>query len=326
MSVQPSHSEAFRLETTAAPHVVAAGTSVRRMMADVLVGLLPVTCAAVWLFRAQAVFQLLVCLVTALATEAMFCRWRARRLTVTDGSVAITAIILALSLPPRLPMYATMVGAFVAVALGKMVFGGLGQNIFNPAMVGRAFLLICFPSAMTTWAEPLTVHATTQATPLASAKFAGEIPAILPLITGNVSGSLGETSVVAILLGGSWVLFRRAADWRLTAGMLMAVGMIAVADQWIRSDESSLGWIRHLCAGSVMLGAFFVVTDPVTSPLTKSGRWVFGLGVGTLTMVIRLYAGYPEGVMFSVLLCNAMVPLINRWTTPTPVGGKRLQA
>lgn len=312
-------SEPF-LETAAAPHEVEAGASTRRMMLDVLIGLAPVVAAALWFFRGPALLQIVVCLVTALATEAFLCRLRGRPISVTDGSATITALILALSLPPRLPLYAAIAGAFVAIAVGKMVFGGLGQNLFNPAMVGRAFLMVCFPAAMTAWAEPLTVHATTAATPLAAAKFGGQPSEIFDMAIGRICGSLGETSAVAIVLGGLWPLLRRAGDWRLTAGMLLPIAIGGWLDGWRRGPEG-LGLSGHLLAGGALLGAFFIVTDPVTSPLSRTGRWAFGLTVGGLTMVIRLFAGYPEGVMFSVLIANAITPLLNRWTVPRPVGG-----
>jgi len=309
------------LEARAGPHAMQPGTSTQRMMLDVLIGLLPALCAALWIFREAAAVQIGVCVVTALATEWILCRVRGRPSTLLDGSVLITALILAFSLPPKFPVYGTVLGAFMAVALGKMAFGGLGYNIFNPAMVGRAFLMLCFPAAMTSWVAPTTTDALTGATPLAAAKFSHVLTDLEPLLTGNTPGCLGETSAVLLLVGGLWVLARRAADWRLAVGMLLGISVMAGFDQLLRPDES-LGIVRNLCAGGALLGAFFIVTDPVTSPLTKRGRWSFGILAGVLTMIIRLFAGYPEGVMFAVLLSNAVSPLLDRWTTPVPVGGK----
>ena len=319
-----------QLESAAAPHLVDAGSTTRRMMVDVLLALLPVVIAAVWLFRGNAVRVLILSVGVAVLTEAIVCRMRRRKISLSDGSVVITGLLLAVSLPPDLPWFAVSLGAFVAVALGKMAFGGLGQNLFNPAMVGRAFLMACFPAAMTTWSVPVAAFGSASpvvdgfsgATPLAAAKFSGEFSDLAPLVTGNVSGSLGETSLIMILLGGLWLLFRRAGDWRLTVGMLAGVSIVAVVEQLARGSEASFGWLRHLSAGGVMLGAFFIVTDPVTTPLSTRGRWCFGLFVGVVVMIIRLFAGYPEGVMFAVLLGNAVTPLINQWTMPTPVGGK----
>lgn len=318
---QPDLEHPGRLEATSGPHLIESGVSTRRIMLDVLIGLVPVALAALWYFRLAAVLQIAVCLAVALATEWAVCRMRGRSSTLGDGSVAITALILAFSLPPHLPLGATALGAFIAVALGKMAFGGLGDNIFNPAMVGRAFLMVCFPVWMTRWAEPLTVHATTEATPLAAARFSDQLTPLEPLITGNIPGCIGETSAAMILVGGLWLLWRRAADWRLTAGMLVGMAVLAGGERILSGSSASLGVAGHLTAGAAMFGAFFIVTDPVSSPLSKSGRWAFGLLVGALTMIIRLFAGYPEGVMFAVLLANAVTPLINRWTIPRPLGG-----
>lgn len=319
------------LAAAAAPHLVDPETTTRRMMIDVLLALTPVVGASVWLFRGHAIRVTLLCVVVSLLTEAFVCRMRKRRLSLSDGSVVITAILLAMSLPPELPSFAVCLGAFVAVSLGKMAFGGLGQNLFNPAMVGRAFLMTCFPAAMSQWTEPIVsspagvadsaIDAVTGATPLAAAKFSGNFMDPGPLLSGMISGSLGETSAVAIMLGGLWLLFRRAGDWRLTVGMLVGVSIVAIGESLVRGSGSSYGWLRHLTSGGVLLGAFFIVTDPVTTPLSIRGRWCFGLFVGVIVMVIRLFAGYPEGVMYAVLLGNAITPLINQWTLPVPVGG-----
>ena len=313
------------LTAATAPHLLDAGSTTRGMMLDVLVALMPVLAMSVWCFRGRAIRVILLCLIVAVATEAVCCHLRRRPGTVRDGSVIITALLLAMSLPPTLPTFAVCLGTFVAVGLGKMAFGGLGQNLFNPAMVGRAFLMACFPAAMSQWTSPagaLDVDGVSAATPLSAAKFSAEFAELTPLLSGHVAGSLGETSAAAILVGGTWLLFRRAGDWRLTVGMLSSVSVIAVVETLARGSENSYGWLHHACSGGAMLGAFFIVTDPVTTPLSARGRWCFGLFVGSMTMVIRLFAGYPEGVMFAVLLGNAVTPLINQWTMPCPVGGK----
>ncbi len=310
------------LETIAGPHIVHPGLSTRSMMVDVQTGLAAPVLAALYFYREAALHQLMICLVLAWATEWICCRIRGRKSTLPDGSATVTALIFALSLPPLLPWYVTAIGMFTAVTLGKMVFGGLGFNVFNPAMVGRAFLMLSFPIEMTSWAAPVTVDAITRPTPLAAAKFSGEITELPPLFFGSVSGSLGETSALAMLIGGLWILWRRAADWRLIVGMIIGVAAMALLQSLTSDPSRSLGVLRHLCAGSVLFAAFFIVTDPVTSPLTRKGRWIFGLLVGALTMMIRWFGGYPEGVMFSVLLANAVVPLIDRATPTTPVGGK----
>lgn len=327
MTSSPEPQNKPALAAATAPHLMDAGSTTRRMMADVLLALLPVVAVSVWLFRGDAVRVVLLCVAVAYATEAAACRMRNRKLTLSDGSVLITAILLAMGLPPQLPSFAVCLGTFVAVALGKQAFGGLGHNLFNPAMVGRAFLMACFPAAMTQWTMPSTVTASqavdavSAATPLAAAKFSDEFSDLGPLLTGNIAGSLGETSAITIVLGGLWLLWRRAGDWRLTIGMLAGVGIGAIAELAVRGSEASFGLMSHLSSGGVLLAAFFIVTDPVTTPLSVRGRWCFGLFVGIVVMVIRLFAGYPEGVMFAVLLGNAVTPLINQWTMPTPVGG-----
>ena len=216
MTATPDTNDRPALAAATAPHLMDAGSTTRRMMGDVLLALLPVVAASVWLFRNDAVRVVLLCVGVAFATEAIVCQMRNRRLTLNDGSVLITAILLAMSLPPQLPTFAVCLGTFVAVALGKQAFGGLGHNLFNPAMVGRAFLMACFPAAMTQWTLPATVppavDAVSAATPLAAAKFSHEFTDLGPLLTGNIAGSLGETSAIAIVLGGLWLLLRRAGD------------------------------------------------------------------------------------------------------------------
>lgn len=323
--VPPVESESIlpvQLETIAGPHLLNSGMSARTMMRDVLIGLTPPVFASVYFFRAAALRQLVLCLVTAWLTEWVCCRMRGRKSSLADGSVTVTAVIFGLSLPPLLPWSVTTIGMFTAVTLGKMVFGGLGFNVFNPAMVGRAFLMLSFPIEMTTWATPETVDAITRPTPLAAAKFSGELTDIPHLFFGSVPGSIGETSAVAILTGGLWILWRQAADWRMTAGMLTGIAGMALLQTMVADPAQSPGVLRHMCAGSVLFAAFFIVTDPVTSPLSRMGRWIFGILAGVLTMIIRWFGGYPEGVMFSVLLANAVVPLIDRTTPTTPVGGK----
>jgi Na+-translocating ferredoxin:NAD+ oxidoreductase subunit D len=331
------------LEAAGAPHVFAPVASTQRIMWEVILGLLPLVVAAIWHFRLAAVVHLVTGVTVCLLTERLFCWIRGQRSSLRDGSVVITGMILALSVPPALPWLATALGSLVAVSLGKVVFGGLGSNIFNPAMVGRAFLMACFPAAMTTWIPPATmdvdvlsgatwaarledddtlaVDVTSGATPLAAAKYEGRETELWRLMWGMIPGSVGETCGWAILLGGAWLLVRHTADWRLTSGMLLSVSALAAANAFWQGLSPGAEVARHLSSGALLFAAFFIVTDPVTSPLSRSGRWIFGAIVGALTMVIRLYSGYPEGVMFAILLGNALTPLLNQWTRPIPVGG-----
>jgi electron transport complex protein RnfD len=290
-------------------------------MFDVVLAMVPLFVAAIILYEAQAILLTAVTVAGCLATEAVFNAARGRKMdSLWDGSAVVTGMILAFSLPPHIDLYMAVVGGAVAIGLGKAVFGGLGQNLFNPAMVGRAFLMACFPAALTTWIDPAT-DAVTQATPLAAMKFeAGTVPALQNLFLGNVSGSLGESSALAVLIGGIYLLVRRTADWRQPLGMLVGASLFALIAN-LAAPETYEGVLMHLNSGALLFGAFFIATDYVGSPLTPKGRLIFGFGAGILVMVIRLFGGYPEGVMFSILMMNAITPLIERWTRPTPFGG-----
>ena len=218
------------------------------------------------------------------------------------------------------------IGGMVAILLAKSVFGGLGQNLFNPAMVGRAFLMICFPAAMVSWTPtaPMVadgVDATTMATPLYAAAKHLDLPTLWDLLIGNVGGCIGETSALIALIGGLFLVFRGVADWRQPLALLLTVTIFASIAHWAAPDRFH-GPLFHLTSGALMFGAFFIATDYVGAPVTPLGRWIFGVGVGVLVMVIRLFGAYPEGFMFSILIMNSLTPLIERWTAPTPLGGK----
>jgi electron transport complex protein RnfD len=234
-------------------------------------------------------------------------------------------VILAFSLPPSLHPYMAFLGGVVAIALAKAVFGGLGQNLFNPAMVGRAFLMICFPAALVTWTptapmQEAGVDAVSMATPLyAAAKDLG-LPPLRDLFLGNVGGCVGETSTLAALVGGLWLVFRRVADWRPVVGVLGSAAIFATIAHLINPGEYE-GPLFHLTSGALMFGAFFIATDYVGAPLSPIGRLLFGAGVGLLVMLIRLFGAYPEGFMFAILIMNSLTPLIDRWTVPKPFGG-----
>jgi len=319
------------LVVTVAPHLAGGGPTTRRMMADVLTGLVPALVMATVVFRWHAVKQVGLCILACLAFEALFAKMRGKRPSLGDLSAAVTGAVLGLSLPWSAPWYVGIVAGGVAVGIGKAVFGGLGQNLFNPAMVGRAFVMIAFPAAMGAGAflaEPgsSALEVLTQATPLSAAKQAGVAAGFWPLFVGTRNGSLGEVSALACLLGGLYLCLRRTASWEIPAGMLAAVAIVAAAGNALSGPQTPLPMLglaawRHLLSGAVLFGAFFIATDPVTSPLTPRGKWIFGAGIGTLIMVIRIFSGYPEGVMFAVLIMNSLVPLIDRWTIPVPVGG-----
>jgi len=335
------------LDVAPSPHLSARGFSTRRMMLDVLIALVPAVGVAAWVFKIFAAAQLLICVAACLLAEMAFTAMRGRCWRViTDGSALVTGVILALSLPWNTPWYVAVIASVVAVGIGKVVFGGLGQNLFNPAMVGRAFVMICFAGALGTKAyiakNPSGVpDVVTRATPMKvmddrlkevrkARQTGAPIPAFdekqkraispLDLFRGTTNGSLGEVSALACLLGGLYLCLRRTASWEIPAGTILATAVLAGIHTLV-SPELGVNVLHHLLGGALLFGAFFIATDPVSSPLTPKGKWIFGAGIGALVMLIRLLAGYPEGVMFAVLLMNAAVPLINRWTIPTPLGG-----
>jgi electron transport complex protein RnfD len=311
------------LNVAPSPHVHTTGMSSFTMMRDVLIALCPTVLVALLNFRGLAVKQLLICIVACMAAEALFTGMRGRKATLGDLSAVVTGTILALSLPATAPWYVGVIGSAVAIGIGKVVFGGLGMNIFNPAMVGRAFVMIAFAGAMAASgyiASGQGVDIISQATPLTAFKQSDITTSLSALFMGTCNGSLGETSALACLLGGIFLCIRRVASWEIPAGVLLSAlfwGGIAnlthVHSQWTV--------LHHLLSGALLFGAFFIATDPVTSPLSPKGKWIFGVGVGSIIMLLRIFSGYPEGVMFAVLLLNALTPLINRWTIPRPFGG-----
>jgi len=310
------------LSVAPGPHLASGSFTTRRMMRDVLLASLPLVAVSLAMFRERAAFQIVVAIVAAMAAETLFGAMRRRPLSLGDLSAVVTGLLLALSVPPAAPWYVAAVGAFAGIGFGKAVFGGLGQNIFNPAMVGRAFVMIAFPAAFGAAAyiaPAVGADAVTQATPLAAFKLNGEVTPLGPLFLGLVSGSVGETSALAALIGGLYLCGRGTAAWRIPASAIAAMALLAgVPAIWSPAPWTAA---HHLCAGAFLFGAFFIATDPVTSPLTPRGQWIFGAGYAVLVWLIRVLSSYPEGVMFSVLLMNAVTPLINRWTVPVPVGG-----
>ncbi|MCD4830437.1 MAG: RnfABCDGE type electron transport complex subunit D [Anaerohalosphaeraceae bacterium] len=327
------------LEISPSPHI-SKRHSTASVMLDVIIGLLPAIIAAGLFFRARAAIVIGVCVLSCVVSEWLCNVIRKKPNSLGDFSAVVTGIILAFSVPPLLPWWACVIGSAFAIIIGKMVFGGLGANIFNPAMVGRCFLVACFGMLMATWTVPADVRlgdvqiiaAKTQATPLAMSKEAikakgtEEKNAALVnklfknMFIGSVGGCLGETSSLALLLGGAYMLIRRTISWIIPVAVLLGAFVFASLGWLINPDVYIQPWI-HLTGGGLLIGAFFIATDPVTAPLTKRGMWIFGLGIGGLTMLIRMVGEYPEGVMFAVLLMNSATPLIDRFTKRVPVGG-----
>jgi len=301
------------------PHVFAKG-SMSKAMRDVIIALVPAIIASIYFFRARAVILFVVSIVSCVVFEAACQALMKRRITVSDCSAIVTGILFAMNMPPSLPLWACVLGCFVAIGLAKQLFGGLGNNIFNPVFLGRAFLAAAFPTFMTTWNNPVTMDAVTGATPLGMVKFSHNLSVNYgDLFIGNVSGSVGETSALALIIGGIYLLIRKAIDWRIPLSYIGTVYIIGAIAGTV-APEAYAGGLFYTLAGGLLIGAIFMATDPVTSPVTKKGRWIFGAGCGVITMVIRLWGGLPEGVMYAVLLMNAVTPLLNRLTRPRMYG------
>ncbi len=288
------------------------------VMKQVLVGLLPATIAAIVLFKMKAAFVIAICVLTAIATEEITTRIRKKESSVNDYSAALTGLLLALILPPATTWYACVLGSAFAILVGKHLFGGLGANVFNPALIGRAFLMAAYPKMLTTFSKPFDVDAISAATPLAVRKFGGTMPALSDLFFGNVSGSIGETSALCLIIGGIYILARKIADWRIPLSLLITTTVVSFVFYMFNPANGSIAF--HFLAGGLLLGALFMATDPVTTPVTKLGRYIFGVGCGLVLMIIRYFSGLPEGVMYSILFMNALTPLINRYTQPARYG------
>ncbi|MFH0887253.1 MAG: RnfABCDGE type electron transport complex subunit D [bacterium] len=301
-----------------APHISGKG-SVPAIMYIVIAALMPATAMGIYFFGINALILILTCIITALITEYLMTKIMKIENTIGDGSAALTGLLMALIIPASAPIFTAIIGTVFAIAIVKMLFGGLGYNIFNPALAGRAFLAAAFPVIMTTWVVPF--QAVTSATPLAVMKFEHVLTPLNQLFFGDIPGCIGETSALAILIGGLFLMLVGIVNWRMPASYLGSV-IIFSGILWIINPSLYPSPIFHLFSGGLMLGAFFMATDPVTTPLTSKGLWIFGIGAGILLIVIRQWGGLPEGVMYSILFMNAFTPLINRYTRPRIFGSK----
>lgn len=322
---------------SSSPHVHS-GDSVQRIMADVLIALLPAVGVSVYFFGLHAVRLLAVCVAACVVSEFAARRIMRRASSLGDLSAVVTGVLLAMNLPPGLPSWMAIVGSVAAIVLAKQLFGGLGYNPFNPALVGRVFLLISFPVAMTTWLAPgsfLGADAVTTATPLGAWKTAlsaGGAPpdfaathGLRDLFVGRQAGCIGETSEIALLLGAAYLLARRVIAWQVPVFYLGTVAVFT-AILYATDHATNLSPAFHLATGGVVLGACFMATDMVTTPITRKGLAVFGVGCGVLTVLIRKWGGYPEGVSFAILVMNAFTPLIDRFTRPRVFGRPKATA
>jgi electron transport complex protein RnfD len=288
----------------------------------VVISLIPAGIAGIFIFGLNALWVILLGVISAVVTEWILELSAKKKITVLDGSAVITGLLLAYNLPPRVPFWLPIIGSVFSIAIGKHIFGGLGQNIFNPALVGRVFLMASWPKYMTSFTRPISYDALTQATPLALLKEGKFIEHIsyLDLFLGKRAGCIGEVCIAALLLGAVLLFWKGYICWHIPFSYIFTVGIFTFI--FGPKDLFSGDWFFHILSGGLVLGAFFMATDYVTSPLTRKGQIIFGFGCGVLTAVIRLWGGYPEGVSYAILMMNAATPIIDRYAK-TSVYGKK---
>ena len=323
------------LTVSGSPHVYS-DMSVRKVMWGVVISLIPAMLVSFWYFGLGAILLTLTAVIFCVLFEYLIQKYILKETpTITDGSAVITGVLLAFNVPSSLPLWQMIIGCLVAIGIAKMSYGGLGKNPFNPALVGRVFLLISFPVDMTSWPLPITnrlvlTDAVTGPTTLgvlkeglANGETVSQLSAKLPdytqMFMGNIGGSLGEVSAIALIIGGLFMFFRKIITWHIPVSYLLSV-FIFTGVLYLINPEIYIDPLFHLLAGGLMLGAIYMATDMVTSPMTYKGMLIFGLGCGILTVLIRIFGAYPEGVSFAILIMNACVPLINRGFKPKRFG------
>lgn len=325
------------LTISPSPHVHS-GDSVNKIMYSVILALVPAFIWSVMVFGLDAVRVTLIAVAACVTFEYLIQKFILKVVPqITDGSAALTGVLLAFNVPASIPVWMLIVGAMVAIGIAKMPFGGLGNNPFNPALVGRVFMLISFPVQMTSWPaiHASGVDAVTTATPLALLKegvkngqpvveIMNELPSSTDLFLGNLSGSLGEISVVALLLGGIFMLLRKIITWHIPISVLASAAIFS-GIFWAIDPSRYADPLFHLMTGGLILGALFMATDMVTSPMNPRGQIIFGVGIGILSILIRTWGAYPEGVSFAILIMNALVPLLNRFVKPKRFGEVKVQ-
>lgn len=316
-----------KLIVSAAPHLHNHAASTRRIMLDVVIALVPTAAAAVWFFGGNALMLIIVAVISAVAAEYAYQKLTHQPVTVSDLSAVVTGLLLAFNLPANAPWWLAAIGSFLAIILIKQLFGGLGQNFMNPALAARAILMLSWTGLMAAsvlphagqWAAPVTADVLSVATPLSHG--ATEFT-LWQLFSGDVPGMLGETSKLTLLLGGLYLLIRRVIDWRIPVSF---IGTVAIAyfiqTGTLYSVESGVDNVLYqLLSGGLIIGAVFMATDYVTSPITGWGRIIMGVGCGLLLFVIREFSSYPEGCSFAILFMNVLTPLIDRFTNRKPFG------
>ncbi len=323
------------LTVSGSPHLHT-DQSVSKIMYGVVFSLIPAMLVSFYFFGLAAILVTLTAVVSCMAFEFVIQKYLIKGpLTIFDGSAIITGVLLAFNVPANLPLGLVVIGSAVAIGMGKMTFGGLGKNPFNPALVGRVFMMISFPVQMTTYPEPTAfstrlTDVVTGPTPLTLVKdgvsrgvgiseLMPQLPEYTQLMMGNMGGSVGEVSAIALILGGLYMLFRRIISWHIPVAFLGSAAIFA-GIFWLVDPQVYVDPVFHLFTGGLMLGALYMATDYATSPMSRWGMIIFGVGCGLLTIIIRLFGAYPEGVAFSILIMNAFVPLINRAFKPKRFG------
>ena len=324
-----------QLIVSPSPHVHS-GESTSRLMFNVVLALMPAFAVSLYYFGVGALIVTLLSVGSCIIFEYLIQKFLLKgNPTITDGSAIVTGLLLAFNVPSNLPWYIVVIGSLVAIGVAKMSFGGLGSNPFNPALVGRVFMLISFPVQMTSWPLPVAsrlqyLDAVTGPTPLAILKeglkngetisqMGDRIPTHMQMFMGLMGGSLGEIAAFALLIGFVWLLFTKVIPWHIPVSIFTTIAVFT-GILWMINPETNADPIFHLLTGGVMIGAIFMATDYVTSPMNPVGMWIFGIGIGLLTVIIRVWGAYPEGVSFAILIMNAFVPLLNRYIKPKRFG------
>lgn len=327
-----------KLIISPSPHQLGSN-SVKKLMYGVIIALIPTTISSIVFFGLGAIVVILTAVISCVLFEYLITKYILKKeSTVMDGSAALTGLLLAFNLPSNLPVWLIIIGSFVAIGIGKMTFGGLGNNPFNPALVGRVFLLISWPVQMTSWPKPSLIwekvlgytDVSTGATPLGQlaeamrnndnmSTLAQKIPDNMELFVGYMGGSAGEIGGLALVLGLLWMLYKKIITWHIPISVIGSTALFT-GILWLINPDAYMDPIFHLLTGGLLLGAIFMATDYVTSPMSKRGMIVYGIGIGVLTVVIRLWGSFPEGVSFAILIMNAFVPLINMYMKPKRFG------
>lgn len=322
------------LTISPSPHVHS-GDSTQKIMYRVVYAMIPALLWSVFVFGLDALRVTLIAVVACLAFEYLIQKFLLKiKPTITDGSALVTGILMAFNVPANLPWWIIIIGSLAAIGIGKMSFGGLGTNIFNPALVGRVFMLISFPVQMTSWPVNARsgIDAVTAATPLSVLKeglsngtpiseISKNLPSTVDMLFGNIGGSLGEISALLLIIGGIYMLATKVITWHIPVSVIGSVALIALIF-WLVNPELYINPVYHILTGGLMLGAIFMATDMVSSPMTPKGQIIYGVGIGIITISIRMFGAYPEGISFAILIMNAVTPLINVYVKPKRFGGK----